>query len=209
MTEENRKQIVEDINKSFYNKEMLEIIKKELIELEKNPIVAKYISLIYQVKKIEYDISECKKIEIDSDDELEKIIYKTFKEERYYSSNCDHNIMIYNGTNVMPKHPAFANYITYSSPEENNPDVVRLHNCYKCLECSKEDIIKIGDVKDYEQSHKILKRYDDKKLALKCQKLYYKLLYNGQTSLEAEKQICEQFEKDSEKILIKKRNYEN
>ncbi|MBE6149831.1 MAG: hypothetical protein E7170_03830 [Firmicutes bacterium] len=206
MTEENRKQIIENINKSLNNKETLKNIIRELNELKKEPAVAKYISLFCEAKQIENDIAECEKIKIDSDDILEKTIYRTFKEERYYSSNCNHNVMIYNGTNVMPKHPAFANYITHSSPEENNPDVVRLHNCYKCLECDKEDNIKIADVKDYEQSHKILKRYDDEKLVLKCQKLYYKLLYNGQTSLEAEKQVCEQFGKENEKTLVKKRN---
>ena len=80
MTNEERKKIIDEIQKKLSDIEALESKKKELIELEKDPNVAKYISLICDIKKTEYDIHEYEKIEIDSDDMLEKIIYKTFQE---------------------------------------------------------------------------------------------------------------------------------
>lgn len=208
MTNEERKKIINEIQTKLSNIERLESKRKEALELEKDPNVAKYISLICDIKQTEYDIHEYEKIEFSGDDILEKIIYKTFQDFKF-SLKCNHDVMIYNGTNVMPKHPAFANFKLYSSPEENNPDIVRLQNCYKCLECDADAYIKMIDVKNYEQSHKILKRYDDENIVKYYQNMYYNLLYNNCDSKEAQNQICEQFQKDSEKILIKKRNYKN
>ncbi|MBO5095350.1 MAG: hypothetical protein J6B98_00545 [Bacilli bacterium] len=204
MTEENRKNIINEIQKKLIDIEVLENKRKELIELSKDPNVAKYIALMDDIKRVEYDISEFEKVKFVSDDIVEKIIYKTFK--TYSPSlNCDHNVMIYNGTYVTHKHPMFLNSRIYSSPEKDNSDIHRLYNYYTCLECGTTIQIPMKDVNQFEISHTVLKQYDEENIVQKCQNLYYNLLYNNIDSLDAQKQICEQFQKDSEKTLIKKR----
>lgn len=57
MKESERKSIVKKIQNDIAEKESLPVKHEQVKELEKNPIVAKYLKLLEDIKQIEYDLN--------------------------------------------------------------------------------------------------------------------------------------------------------
>lgn len=204
MTENERKEIIDTIQKEINEKESLSSKYEKLKKLTNDPKVAEYLQLLEEINKIEDDIQKYKSpINGSINDSLEKRIHFWFRVGR---CSCDHKVWMYEGS--------FYEYTNFKNEEdykrENSEDLsdniyTFSYNKYICLECREEIKVSEEDWKNFENTNLVLK--SPKRIDTEYyQDLYYQLLYNNCDFTNAQNTIVEEFNKSKVKTKSKKEN---
>ena len=204
MTDIDRKEIINKIQQEIIEKESLSKKYEELKKLSEDPVVEKYLNLLKDINQIESDIERYRNpINGVIDDSLEKRIKFWF---RVYHFNCKHDVWIYSGSYY--RYTNFKNeedYIRYSREDLSDNLHVFSYNKYICLECREKVEISKSEWKKFEDTHLVLKGNDFTNIEY-YQNLYYQLLYDNYTFLDAQQLVIEEFNKNIKnktRVLLK------
>lgn len=187
MTEQERKEAINKINRYLELKEERKQKKKKLEELAKNDIVKEYLDYLSEVQKLNQILR--------GQSTKEDTIELAFKQE--FNDLCSHDIYIYMGSYSYLHCGLDGRW--YESLVPNELDDGFIFNYYGCLCCDKT--IEVSDWKKFEETHFVLKNYSDTN-DQKYTSLYYQLLYNH-TDEDTKRMVIEEFNKNKELILKK------
>ena len=204
MTENNRKEIINTINKQIQEKEALPTKYEELKKLNTDPKIIKYLELIKEIDKIETELKKYTNSTTKNlDTSTENIINHNFENN---NNSCEHNIWIYTGSSYSSKYP---NKYLKDYLEELKHGIYKTykfsHNEYECLECKKRITISKIDWENFENSHFILKIHDHINIEY-YRDLYYQLLYNNYDFEESRQIIIDEFNKNNYTYIKKIKN---
>jgi len=195
MTEQERKIVIDRINKNIEKSKLREEKIKRKEELQQCDQVKEYLELLSEIKKLD---SELMFLNTEKDMiRLEFIWGFNSKVKSEGFSPCSHDIWIYLGSYGLLLDPQGEHDIYYLCEED---DEKFSHNKYFCLECGKT--ICLENWQQFEKDNLVLKNKDDRN-GEKYQQLYYQLLYQYEVS-KSRDMVINEFNKN--KKLIKKKN---
>lgn len=195
MKENERKIIVEQINKDIEMKESLPQKEIEMESLLKNDFVKRYIQL-------NREISNAKNCFLSESNE--KIIKLRFIRAMIgtdlYSGvkKCSHSIWFYSNSIKCYADPRCEHDMYFSCDNEEDPNFE--YNVYVCLDCQKQ--VEVENWKDFENENFVLKNYDDRNISAYLDN-YYQLLCE-MSAEEAEATIIRNFNVNLKKSKQKK-----
>ena len=178
MTEKEREKIIQKINKKLIDVKDLEDNTKEIKKLEENSEVKKYIELRNKIMNAKRNVSSSEKY-VMGYEEFNSLEKVAIGGFHDNTFSCNHDILIHL-TEIL-----------------NNPDSYRIFSNYYCLECNKqiydEDIL----ISKRELDGKILKLEENvyackSKLRI-YRNLYFKLLYEKDSIEEAQEELIRIF----------------
>ncbi len=192
MKEEQRKAIVDEINRRLADKKTLEFRKQELERLSKDNTVQTFLALQKSIKDTEEEIESHRDVYGNLNDSVEKRINKAFR-HGIKKENCNHGLWLYEGA-YYEREDSFGDThyflkLNYYNSYYKNPKFA--FNRYTCIECGK--LIEAKDGESFESIHHVLKDKDQIFRLDYYQDMYYQLLYLGWTSEEAFEEIQKEF----------------
>jgi len=204
MKEEQRKEIINRIQREIKEKESLDSMYKRLNKLTKNPFVVKYLKLLNDINEIEKDIERYKNpINGKIEDSLDKRIERNFRCS-VSSHSCDHKVWFYAGSYYRYTNFKYEeDYIMKDSEDLSDSLYDFSYNVYWCLECNKEKKISRFDWKNFEKTHTVLKKQPVNLAEIEnyYKPLYYHLLYHNYDFSDAERIVIDEYNSGNEKDI--------
>lgn len=201
MTEQERRVIVERVNKSLNTLEMKVARLKRVSELEQDAKVSEYLKLLDELKILNYQIQY-----MDTKEEIIRTeFYGLFGDGKNVNPEkeqleCNHEIWIYIGSCCICKEPN-----VYEKYVEDEYEKEFKYNKYVCLECGK--VVEEKDWQKFEKENYVLKNRDDLS-ANKFREMYFKLLLNH-TVKEAQAIVVKNFHENSTTCKLLKLTKQN
>lgn len=194
MKEEKRLEIISKINEKKQEQKLLNIMRRQVEELEKVQIIKKYLYLIDKINHLENNQQD-----FVSSNELINSMFSNNLEK----NNCEHEIWFYEGSYYKVEDLWHENHYFFKTDSEEHANFS--YNRYICAECQEQ--VDASDWEEFEKTHFVLKNQD-------CElnydieeyiNLYYQLLYNN-NSCDAKNLLIEKFnnKEKSIKSYIKK-----
>lgn len=155
MKESERLKLINEIIDEFQYFQSLEEKKERLKELENDPKIKEYLTLIYDIK----DISLLKSLSPRTYNNFDNF-FKDRMKGKLKNTSCTHDIYIYKGSYMMLNDPYYCQYVErrIENEEERGFD----HNKYICLECGEDISVSVWDWKKFERDNFVLKNYGQK-----------------------------------------------
>ena len=130
MTEQERKIVIERIDKNRKNIQLLEEKKKAIEELAKNEIIVKYLNLLEEIEILNKKIGSCKNLEQATELEFNWAFRSRIKNEGI--TPCSHDVWMYCGSYGMWLEPKWRRGHEYFIKDEEKKEFS--YNKYSCLE---------------------------------------------------------------------------
>lgn len=201
MTNDERKEVIDKIQKEIKEKKLLGEKYEELKRLSQDPKVVKYLSLLGDIDQIEKNMEKYRNpINGSINDSLEERIKFWFRVCRF---SCDHDVWLYAGSYYS--YTNFENeedFVIYHSENLGDSRHVFSHNKYVCLECGKKVDIPKSCFEEFEDSHFVLKSQEYIDIEY-YQNLYYQFLYHNYDFSDARKLVIDIFNKINNKSKTK------
>ena len=149
MEESERLKLINEITNEFQYFQSLEEKKERLKELENDPKIKEYLSLINDIKNISYSRSLSPR----TYDNFDNFFKKRMK-DKLMNTSCTHDIYIYTGSHILTYNKY---YDEYFDDLVKNEECEFDHNEYMCLECGEKIMTK--DWEKFERDNFVLKNY--------------------------------------------------
>ena len=204
MKEEQRKEIINSIQREIKEKESLDSMYKRLNKLAKNPFVVKYLQLLNDINRIKEKLESYRNpINGKMEDSLDKRIERVFGYS-VSSYTCDHRVWFYAGSYYRYTNFKYEEDYTMKDSEDLSDSLYDFsYNVYWCLECNKKIKISRFDWKNFEKTHTVLKKQPVNLGEIECyyKPLYYHLLYHNYDFSVAERIVIDEYNNGNEKNI--------